>query len=194
MPADFNHNVAMMQTLVFLDFDDVLAVHPEHTSRRVVAALRSGFPEQFVELWANIFHESLRQNLRTLHDEFLPKFVISSTWATYLSRTEVSDVLIRGGLDFVAATLHYDWRSAIDIGNFRATDIAAWLERHSDPHQSAFVILDDTASGHTLCGMPLEPYVVFCEEWQGFTEVRLGQAQTILRAQLRAYSGQDVSE
>jgi hypothetical protein len=178
-----------MQTLVFLDFDDVVAVHPEHTSRQVVAALRSGCPERFSELWANVFHESPRQNLKALYDEFLPKFVISSTWATYLSRTEVSDVLIRGGLDFVAAGLHSDWRSAVDIGNFRATDITTWLERHGGGQQFAFVILDDTASGHSLYGTPLQQHVVFCEEWQGFIDIRLPQAQAILHKQLRVESG-----
>lgn len=180
-----------MQTLVFLDFDDVLAVHPEHTSQQVVAALRSGCPDQFAELWANVFHEALRQNLRTLYDEFTPQFIISSTWATYLSREEVGDVLARGGLAFAAAALHPDWRSATDVGAFRATEISAWLKRHGGLRGFAYVILDDTASGHTLFGTVLEPYVVFCDEWQGFTERRFEQAQTILRAQLGADSVQD---
>lgn len=181
--------MAKMQTLVFLDFDDVLAIHPEHTSRRVVAALRSGFPEQFADLWANVFHEIPRQNLRNLYDEFFPKFVISSTWATYLSCTEVTDVLVRGGLDFVAGALHVDWRSAVEIGAFRASDVTTWFRRYGGPLQSAFVILDDTASGHSLYGTPLQQNVVFCEEWQGYIGIRLAQAQAILRNQLRIKSG-----
>lgn len=193
MPADFNHNVAMMQTLVFLDFDDVLAVHPEHTSRRVVVALRSGSPDQFAELWANVFHETARQNLRELFDEFAPQFVISSSWATFLSRAEVSEVLVRGGLDFVARALHVDWRSAVEIGAFRASDVTTWLRRYGGPLQSAFVILDDTASGHSLYGTPLQQNVVFCEEWQGFIDIRLVQAQAILRRQLRVKSTPDAS-
>lgn len=174
-----------MQTIVFLDFDDVLAVHTEHTSHQVVSALRSGRPDQFAGLWANVFHETPRQNLRTLYDEFVPQFIVSSTWATYLSREEVSEVLVRGGLDFVAAGLHADWRSATDVGSFRATDICAWLERNGPLHQLGYVILDDTASGRTLYGTHLEPYVVFCDEWHGFIDIRLEQAQMILRKQLR---------
>lgn len=151
----------------------------------MVAALKSGFPEQFAELWANVFGETLRQNLKTLYDEFSPQFIISSSWATYLSLAEVSEVLIRGGLDFVAAALHSNWRSAIDIGTSRATDITTWLDGHSDPLKFAVLILDDTASGHSLYGTPLQQYVVFCEEWQGFIVIRLAQAQAILREQLR---------
>jgi hypothetical protein len=173
-----------MQTIVFLDFDDVLAVHPEHTSQHVVAALRSGSPDQFAELWANVFHETARKNLRVLYDEFTPQFVISSSWATYLSRGEVSEVLVRGGLDFVAAALHTAWRSAIDLGSFRATEINSWIERNAGPLGFAYVILDDTASGHTLYGTLLQPRVVFSDEWQGFLDIQLAQAQKILRHQL----------
>lgn len=173
-----------MQTIVFLDFDDVLAIHPEHTSQQVVAALRSGCPDDFAELWANVFDEMPKANLRALYDEFNPRFVISSTWSTYLSRVEVSDVLTRGGLDFVAAALHVNWRSATDVGTFRATDISSWLEQNGSPLQLAYVILDDTASGHTLYGTSMAPHAVFCEEWQGFIGIRLEQARAILREQL----------
>ncbi|WP_295995121.1 HAD domain-containing protein [Rugamonas sp.] len=173
-----------MQTIVFLDFDDVLAVHPEHTSQHVVAALRSGSPDQFAELWANVFHEAACKNLRALYDEFTPHFVISSSWATYLSRGEVGDVLVRGGLDFVAAALHSDWRSATDVGSFRATEINSWLKRQGGPQGFAYVILDDTASGHTLYGTLLKAQTVFCDEWQGFLDIRLAEAQKILRHQL----------
>lgn len=177
-----------MQTIVFLDFDDVLAIHPEHTSQRVVTALRSGSAGDFTELWANVFHDALKANLRTLYDEFHPQFVISSTWSTYLSRAEVSDVLIRGGLGFVGAALHLDWRSATEVGSFRASDISSWIARQGRLLGLTYVILDDTSSGHTLYGTALEPHVVFCDEWQGFVALRLEQARAILRQQLHSKS------
>ena len=173
-----------MKTIVFLDFDDVLAIHHDHTSSKVVEALRSEAVGQDPELWDNLFHESGRANLRALYDEFQPSFVISSSWATYLLLEEMREVLTRGGLGFVAGALHEDWRSAVNVGSFRATEISAWLLRHSQSPSPAHVILDDTSSGKTLVGTPLESITVFCEEWTGFVDNRLEAAQKILREQM----------
>jgi hypothetical protein len=173
-----------MKTIVFLDFDDVLAIHPEHTSSKVVEALRSKAVGHDQELWENVFHERGRANLRALYDEFQPVFAISSSWATYLSLSEMREVLTRGGLGFVAGALHDDWRSAVDVGSFRATEISAWLLRNNQAPTSSYVILDDTSSGRTLFGTCLESHAVFCEEWTGFVDNRLEAAQKILREQM----------
>lgn len=172
-----------MKPLVFLDFDDVIAIHPDYTSGVVLAALRSGKPHLATEIWENVFHQELRTNLERLHDEFEPSYVISSTWSTYLSRDEIQEVLIRGGLGFVAASLHSNWRSATEVGSYRVTDIAAWLRTNGATRPFAYVILDDLSSGRTLVDSVLEPYTVFCDEWVGFTEVQLERAVAILRAQ-----------
>ena len=176
-----------MKTIVFLDFDDVLAVHPEHTSSAVVAALKFG--GEAAELWENVFHMRARANLRTLYDEFAPQFVISSSWATYLSRDQVADVLTRGRLGFVAEALHEDWRSALDVGAFRVTDISRWIQQHEHEPPFAYVILDDVSSGQTLYGSPLQSSTVFCAEWEGFIDSRLIDAQIILRTQLLLANG-----
>lgn len=172
-----------MKPLVFLDFDDVIAIHPDYTSRVVLAALRFGKPHLAIELWANVFHQELRANLARLHHEFDPIYVISSSWSTYMSRDEIQDVLIRGGLGFVAESLHSRWRSATDVGSFRVTDIVAWLRTNGSAIPCAYVILDDSSSGRTLVDSVLEPNTVFCDEWVGFTEVQLERAVAILRAQ-----------
>jgi hypothetical protein len=150
----------------------------------VVKALRSGNPDDAQQLWANVFHEALRANLKVLVDEFAPQFVISSSWSTYLSHDDIDDVLIRTGLDFVALALHTDWRSAIDVGAFRASEINSWLEQHGGHSAWAFVILDDVSSGRTLYGSPLQSHTVFCDEWVGFVDVRLAEAQSILHNKL----------
>jgi hypothetical protein len=178
-----------MKTIVFLDFDDVLAVHPEYTSSAVVAALKSGEADQAAELWESIFHHTARANLRTLYDEFAPQFVISSSWATYMSRGQVSEVLARSGLGFVAEALHKDWRSAIDVGAFRVTDISRWIQQHEHELPFAYVILDDVSSGQTLYGSPLQPSTVLCREWEGFMDSQLIEAQIILRTQLLLANG-----
>lgn len=178
-----------MKTIVFLDFDDVLAVHPEYTSSAVVAALKSGDADQAAELWESIFHHTARANLRTLYDEFAPQFVISSSWATYMSRGQVSEVLARSGLGFVAEALHEDWRSAVDVGAFRVTDITRWIRQHEHEPPFAYVILDDVSSGRTLEGSSLQSRTVFCSEWQGFIGSRLTEAQIILRTQFSLANG-----
>jgi hypothetical protein len=118
-----------------------------------VAAFKSGFLEQFAELWANVFHENLRQNLRTLHDVFLRKLVFSSTWATYLSLAKISEVLVRSGLDCFAGALYVNWRSVMDVGSFRATELRPWLKRNGPTSRFAYLILDDTVIGYTVHGM-----------------------------------------
>jgi hypothetical protein len=172
-----------VKPLVFLDFDDVIAIHPDYTSGVVLAALRSDEPHAATELWGNVFHQELRANLERLHDEFEPSYVISSTWSTYLSRDEILEVLICGGLGFVAASLHSNWRSATEVGSYRVTDIAAWLRTNGATRPFAYVILDDLSSGRTLVGSVLEPHTVFCDEWVGFTGIQLERAVAILRAQ-----------
>ena len=173
-----------MKTIVFLDFDDVLAIHPDHTSSKVVAALKSVHAGESAELWENVFNERARANLRTLYDEFAPQFVISSSWATYLSRDQVEEVLTRGCLGFVAGALHEHWRSAQDVGAFRVTDISRWLQQHERELPFSYVILDDVSSGKTLYGSRLESHTVFCGEWTGFIDARLIESQIILRQQL----------
>lgn len=170
-----------VQNLVFLDFDDVLAVSPDHTSSHVVTALKTCTADKVPGLWLNIFNETARKNLRILYDEFRPKFVISSTWATYMSREQVEEVLTRSGMAFVAAALHPQWRSAVELGSSRASDIRSWLEKNTTLSSFNYVILDDVASGATMYGSSLESRAVFCDEWEGFLDARLVQAQQILK-------------
>jgi hypothetical protein len=172
-----------VKPLVFLDFDDVIAIHPDYTSGVVLAALRSGKPHLATELWTNVFHQELRANLARLHHEFEPIYVISSSWATYMSRDEIQEALIRGGLGFVAASLHSRWRSATEVGSFRVTDIVAWLRANGSPRPFAYVILDDLSSGRTLVDSVLEPHTVFCDEWVGFARIQFERARAILLAQ-----------
>jgi hypothetical protein len=178
-----------MKTIVFLDFDDVLAVHPEYTSSAVVAALKFTPADHPVALWENVFNPTARANLRTLSDEFEPRFVISSSWSTYLSREQICEILTRCSLEFVVTALHPDWRSAVDVGAFRVTDISRWIEQHEHELPFAYVILDDVSSGRTLCGSALQARTVFCSEWEGLVVSRLTEAQIILRTQLSLANG-----
>lgn len=172
-----------MRPLVFLDFDDVLAVNRIHNSTQVLFAFKNNALEDVPELWQWVFHYSARTNLQTLHEEFHPEYVISSSWTGFLSRDQIVEVLRRTGLEFVADNLHREWRTPKESGSYRLTEIESWLDSHNLLVQRPFVILDDELSGQSIPGSHLEARAVLCDAWVGFTHPKLILAQQILRAQ-----------
>lgn len=173
-----------MTPLVFLDFDDVLAVHREHDSRKVESAFKNNALDEVPNLWQWVFHYSARTNLQALHNEFNPEYVISSSWTLFLDRPQIVEVLRRTGLEFVADNLHPEWCTQREAGSYRLTEIESWLDSHNLIDQHPFVILDDELSGQSIPGSHLEECAVLCEAWVGFTHPKLKLAQQIIRAQL----------
>lgn len=175
-----------MTPLVFLDFDDVLAVHREHDSRKVESAFKDGTLDEVPDLWQQVFHYSARTNLQVLHEEFEPQYVVSSSWTLFLDRSQIVEVLLRTGLGFVAENLHTQWRTQREPGSYRLTEIEVWLDAHNLIAPNPFVILDDELSGQSIPGSHLEEHAVLCDAWIGFTHPKLKLAQQILRDQLVA--------
>src|SRR5471030_1926834 len=175
-----------MKPLLFLDLDDVLAIDRQHRSRQVLLAFRSNVLDEVQELWERIFDDSACENLRTLHAEFMPTYVISSSWAVFLSQVEICEVMRRTGMKFVADDLHNEWKLPHLKTPERAADIEAWLYLHNQASPQPFVILDYAISGHPLRGSNLEGYAVLCDAWHGFTKQKLELAQSILRAQMNS--------
>lgn len=176
-----------MRAVVILDFDDVLAVHRQHTSSHVLAAFKNSTLDDTPAIWEHIFHYSARTNLRTLHDEFNPEYVISSSWTLHFDRAQICEVLRRTGLEFVAENLHHDWCTPREEGSYRLTEVDGWLDMHTLGTPLPFVILDDLLSGQSLPGSHLEERAVLCDAWIGFTHPKLRSAQKILRDQLRGH-------
>ncbi|MBZ2206519.1 HAD domain-containing protein [Massilia soli] len=174
-----------MRPVVICDFDDVLAVHREHNSFQVLEAFKRAALDDAPALWKFLFDASACKNLRTLYEEFVPEFVISSSWTSFLDRTQISEVLRRTGLAFVAENLHQDWCTPRDEGSYRLTEIDGWLDLHALGTPLPYVILDDHLSGQSLPGSHLEERAVLCDAWVGFTHPKLRSAQKILRGQLR---------
>lgn len=174
-----------MRPVVFADLDDVLAIHQEHNSFQVLAAFKHAALDDVPSLWKHLFDASACKNLRTLHDEFFPEYVISSSWTSFLNRAQIFEVLQRTGLDFVAENLHAEWCTPRDEDSYRLTEIDKWLDTHAFGGQIPFVILDDLNSGQSLSGSHLEEKAVLCDAWIGFTHAKLRTAQKILRDQLR---------
>ena len=174
-----------MRPVVVLDLDDVLAIHQEHNSFKVLAAFKAAALDDVPTLWKYLFDSSACKNLLTLHDEFAPEYVISSSWTSFLDRTQICEVLRRTGLTFVADNMHQDWCTPREDGSFRLTEIDGWLDRHALGAPLPHVILDDHISGQSIPGSHLEERAVLCDAWVGFTHPKLRSAQKILRGQLR---------
>ncbi|MES2299934.1 MAG: HAD domain-containing protein [Pseudomonadota bacterium] len=176
-----------MRPVVFADLDDVFAIHQKHNSFQVLAAFKNAALDDVPSLWKHIFDASACKNLRTLHDEFAPEYVISSSWASFLDRAQICEVLRRTGLEFVVENLHQDWRTPREDGSYRLTEIDKWLDTHALEAPLPYVILDDHLSGQSLPGSHLDKRAVLCDAWIGFTHPKLRSAQKILRDQLRRH-------
>lgn len=174
-----------MRPVIFLDMDDVLAINREHTSIQVISAFKSK-DLAYPELWTELIAPEARSNLAVLHDEFRPKYVISSSWSNYMSREQFAEVFRRTELIFVAENMHKQWTTLKGAGPSRLTEIENWIAKYRQRGQ-AVLVLDDHESGWNLRGSPLDKQglVVLCEAWTGFTAEKLLEAQRLLRAQVR---------
>jgi hypothetical protein len=175
-----------LRAVVFLDIDDVLCVHRTLNTRQVLAVLAGDISVDAREVWQQIFHASARDNLRQLHDEFMPEYVISSSWTLHLNREQLCETFKRTSLEFVADNLHDQWCTPRDDDSYRLTEIDAWLDTHVVLTPAPFLILDDMLSGQSIPGSHLEDRSVLCDAWVGFTHPKLRTAQKILRQQLKA--------
>ena len=176
--------IAVLRPIVFLDIDDVLCLNSAYTGFDAQYALRSsggpyGKPIP-VDLWQRLFAAAPRSNLRALHEEFVPWYVISSSWRTGFRRAEMEMVFRNTEIDFVAENLHEVWRTADHgMGRYsgnRREEIEEWVARwHHEV--SPWVALDDFESGSSLAW---HERAVLCDAGVGFSEDRLQQARAVL--------------
>ncbi|WP_188569245.1 HAD domain-containing protein [Undibacterium terreum] len=120
-----------MNAIVFLDFDDVLSISNHYKGSAVVLAFRQNDLDYNTDLWVQIFDSILCANLRALHDEFKPQYVISSSWASLLEQNQIVELFKRTGLQFVSDNLHQEWRTPRTAETERAEEIAGWLDVHN---------------------------------------------------------------
>lgn len=177
-------NKASMKPIVFLDFDDVLAIHEVHNGYRVLDAFAGNRTEAETELWTSVFHSGAKKNLLALHGDFKPDYVISSSWALHLNRDQICEVLTRTGLQFVRENLSEHWSTPRQSASSRMNEIEAWLEQHASGDRPGYLIIDDHVSGWSLSGSWLENKTVFCDAWLGFTFNKLRTARRILQKQI----------
>lgn len=173
-----------MRPVVFLDFDDVLVLHPRYNLEDVRRALELESLDEAADLWESLFHYAAVTNLRILHDEFLPAYVISSSWVSFLNKQQICEVLRRSDLSFVVENLSETWCTPRNEDSYRLSEIEAWLESAALPADASYVILDDELSGQSLRDSHLDESFVCCDASVGLTYFKLELAREILRTQL----------
>jgi hypothetical protein len=165
--------------------DDVLTASRDFASHQVVATFKSDNHDSWPELWSKLILDEARANLATLHSEFWPQYVVSSSWSNYLTRKEFQEVFRHTGMEFVANNMHKHWTTPKGIGPGRLTEIESWIAKHLQARQP-MLILDDHDSGWSLHESHLDQkgLVVLCQPWVGFVGDNLLDAQRLLRLQI----------
>ena len=171
--------------IIFLDMDDLLVISREYTSFQVLAIFKLGDLDSWPELWTCLIFAEARANLLALHQEFWPEYVISSSWANYLSLEQMQELLRRTNLEFVADNLHEAWTTPKSDGASRKDEIEGWLREYRESSQPVLVIDDDNSGWSLLDSSFGQQYlVVLCKPWIGFVADKLAEAQRFLQIQM----------
>ncbi len=173
------------EPVIFLNFDDALAIHKFSDNARVLDINSMAIVDAFPDLWLDVLDSAARRNLQTLHKEFQPRYVISSSWASHLNLEAMQKMLKRCGLKFVALNLCSHWRTPRNETSSRLSEIEAWLTLEACKEDRAYVIIEDHVSGAALSRSWLEGRTVFCDTRVGFSEAKLVEARQILQGQCR---------
>jgi hypothetical protein len=175
-----NHDA---RNIVFLDMDDVLCLDNVHHSGQMLKIFEQTIPD-YPEMWDYLVDAGAAENLRQLHAEFNPLYVISSSWATYLDQEQMCEALTRTQLQFVVKNLHAEWKTPRARSSSRRDEIEWWLKAQREPGQP-FIIIDDSWSGTGLAYSPLawDGHVILCKSGFGFTKKRLKEARRQLQRQ-----------
>jgi len=165
--------VSTETAILFLDIDDVVCLNRTHGGNDVIEALHGRHADP-AEVFTKVFDRCAIDSLERIHHGMQGRlrYVISSTWREFFDRQQLSHVLERGGLGFVATSFHEAWCTPCrSMRGLRVDEVAAWLDRFH--RGESFAIVDDMFSGESLkpaVASPLHPFhqrIVLCEEWVG---------------------------
>lgn len=152
--------------VVFLDFDDVICFNAPYGGYDAKLEL---FNEEKAhplnrKLWELLFNTEAKNHLRQLHDTWMANYVISSSWWFLFDKSEITSILERCGLGYVAANLHKDWATPKGQAQGpRSSEINSWIREHPESSKN-WVILDDMHSGKDLLRSPLDlNFIVLCQ-------------------------------
>jgi len=178
--------------VLFLDFDDVVCLQDPYGGYEAFAAVREivvhGRPaEEFDALFAKLFNAACVANLREVHERFLPRYVLSTSWTRLANRAALIYLIARTPLAFVAEHLHPAWETPKPAGrgSNRRLEIEDWVTANpADAH--LWVALDDDRSGAELADWTsARSAIVLCEEGQGLTRQAAEQLSRALTLRAR---------
>ena len=174
-----------MRPTIFLDLDDVMVGRGIYNSYQVIQLFDLGKTEEWPEFWQGLIHVEARENLKQLHTEFAPFYVISSSWTTHLNREQMTFVFERTGLRFVALNLHDEWTTPKKKHSSRSDEIEEWLKQNKKGEP--ILVLDDHHSGWSLLESELyrQGRVILCDIDGCFVADRLKEARQVLQARFR---------
>lgn len=169
-----------MRPVLFLDFDDVICLNKPFGGYEAIHAISRLSkepdlpPTEYQKLWEQLFDASAKAYLKALHDEFLPWYVLSTSWWWLLDKNALVSILTKCGLQFVADNLHPSWATPKRMQpDIRAREISNW-QGANPGFEDLWVVLDDELSGTGFADWPIqarEPFIVLCKENVGLTEV-----------------------
>lgn len=174
-----------MNVIVFLDIDDVIAIDAKFSGKHVAKYFKKELSiDEEKELLEKIFSKSAVSNIEKLNDEFQCKYVISSSWSSYINRQEMTEFFNATNLNLVSENLHKYWTTEKNIG--RLSEIKNWISKHKKESE-IIVIVDDNESGWNLKNseFDINNLVVFCEKNIGFIDKKLEEARDILLKQIQ---------
>ena len=177
----------MKRPVLFLDFDDVICLNNPYGGYDVLYAFRDaerkGVPiDSSDDLWTELFDSSAKSHLAQVHEEFLPLYVLSTSWRWFFDREMFIKTLEASGLAFVARNLHDDWSTPqISRDAQRATEIRSWLSNHPEC-VDAWVALDDELSGTGISTLQwhMQKFFVLCQEGVGLQDLELKRLREAL--------------
>jgi hypothetical protein len=173
----------MKETVLFLDFDDVICLNKGVGGFDVLEAVRAiqndgrGYSD-FVALWSQLFDTSAVAHLHAIHALFSPTYVLSTSWTRFLDKDSMVAVLRYAGLQWVADNMHSDWVTVEEVSSqLRAREIESWLARHPEV-EDRWVVLDDEYSGVGLAEWPIESdrsFITLCQKDVGLSQAEFDQ-------------------
>jgi hypothetical protein len=180
------------EVVIFLDFDDVLCLNRPYggyDAMLAMGAIENGEEslEDHADLWEGLFDKAAVAQLKAIHDEFEPTYVLSTSWIKMLGLNSLVLILRQCGLDLVVNSLHLDWSTTgLQRSGIRADEVSGWLDRHPEA-EDHWLVLDDEHSGTGLGDWPVENergFITLCKKGVGLTALEAENLRNGFRTRL----------
>lgn len=173
-----------LRPLIFLDIDDVIATSLDYSSADIIAALKHDkYHDQ--QIWARLFHKDAKANIKRLHEDFYPQFIINSNWSTFLSIDQMKKVFDKTDLGIVSKSMHKNWATNKSLGASKLIATRKWLIQNRKEFHP-YIIIDDRESGWTMINSDFDhnARIVWCDHLLGFNDEKYLEARKKMENQI----------